>query len=489
MTDAEPLPDDPLAAGEAGDKVIRGSGMRGIGHVVGLLAGLVSAPLVVRHLGTVGYGRFASVQSLMFVVTALIEGGLANVAVRSYATGDEPARRRLISNLLGLRLALVSLGALVAVAYATLAGFEHVLIAGTAVAGVALMITSYQHAAATPLNAELRLGEVATIELVRSVLTAAFQVTLVLVGATLLPFFAVIGLASTAALILTVRWVRASVSLWPSFDLAAWRALLRESGSYAVATALGAIYFQIALQAIKLLSTDVQVGHYAIAFRIVELANGIPWLLAASGFPVLARAAETDPGRMRYALGRMVEVALILGVGLGLAMGLGAKVGIDVIGGASAEPSVPVLRIIALGMPATYLVATWSFALLALEARGRILACNVIALAAAIGLSLALIPDHGAKGGAITTAALEMTLAAGYGLVLSRLRPGLVPRASFLLRLAVAAAAALAAGVALLSVSPVLATAAGIVAYTVILAALRAIPPEIAAAVRRRPVH
>jgi O-antigen/teichoic acid export membrane protein len=490
VTDTPPPPEpreDPLDATDAGDKVIRGSGLRAAGHIIGLLTGIISAPLVVRHLGTVGYGQFATVQSLIVVVTALIEGGLANVAVRSYATSDDAARRTLIANLLGLRLVMVTVGVLLAIGYALAAGFESKLVVGTAIAGVTLMITAYQHASATPLTAELRLHQVAIVDLTRTVLTGVFQVTLVLVGATLLPFFAVAGLASLASLALTFRWVRSSVSLVPAFDGEEWVKLLRETGAYAVATVLGAVYFQVALQAVKLLSTDVEVGHYAVAFRIVDLANGLPWLLAGSGFPVLARAATTDPARLRYALGRMVEGALIVGCGLALIIGLGAQVGIDIVGGADAQPSVAVLRIVAIGVPFTYLVASWSFALLALEARSRILLCNTVAFVSALVLSLVLIPDHGARGGAVTTAALELVLALGYGFMLARLRPGLLPAPRFLIRLLAATVLSLGAGLLLIGISPVLATAAASVLYAGILAALGAIPPEIREALRRGP--
>ena len=43
--------------------------------------GVIRAPIVVRHLGVVDYVRHLTVNSVIFVVTALTEGGLANVAL------------------------------------------------------------------------------------------------------------------------------------------------------------------------------------------------------------------------------------------------------------------------------------------------------------------------------------------------------------------------------------------------------------------------
>jgi len=73
-----PVADDPYAVGEAGGRVIRGGSLRVAGALTGVLAGAVSAPLVVRHLGPTDFGRYLTVTAVIFVITALTEGGLAN---------------------------------------------------------------------------------------------------------------------------------------------------------------------------------------------------------------------------------------------------------------------------------------------------------------------------------------------------------------------------------------------------------------------------
>ena len=85
--------EDPYAVGLAGGRVIRGGTLRVAGALTGVLAGAVSAPLVVRHLGVEDYGRYLTVVSVIFVITALTEGGLANVAVRMFSVADAGRRR------------------------------------------------------------------------------------------------------------------------------------------------------------------------------------------------------------------------------------------------------------------------------------------------------------------------------------------------------------------------------------------------------------
>ncbi len=127
---------DPLAPGDAGNRVIRGGGLRVAGHGIGTLAGLISAPLVVQHLGLVDFGRYLTVTSIIYIVTGLTEGGLNNVAVRSYAANDRLTRRSLVSNLVGLRIAMSLLGGLGAVLFGVIVGYPPIVIGGLALGGL-----------------------------------------------------------------------------------------------------------------------------------------------------------------------------------------------------------------------------------------------------------------------------------------------------------------------------------------------------------------
>jgi O-antigen/teichoic acid export membrane protein len=272
----------------------------------------------------------------------------------------------------------------------------------------------------------------------------------------------------------------------PRVDRRTWVGLLRETAIYAAATALGTVYFQVALISTSVLADDRETGTFGVAFRIIELANGIPWLLAASAFPVFARAATGEAARLRYATQRVAETALALGGLITLGTLVGAGVAVELVGGSGARDAEPVLRILAPAALASYLVAAWSFVLLSLQRYRDLFVTNLLALLAALALSLALVPPLGAEGAAFVTVALEVGLAAAYALVLHRRRPDLGPRADNVLAIVLALLAGLALALPLLGVSLVLATFAALAAYSGVLVALGGIPTELRAALPRR---
>jgi O-antigen/teichoic acid export membrane protein len=472
-----PLPGDPYQAGEAGGRVIRGGSLRVAGALAGVLVGAVSAPLVVRHLGVVDYGRYLTVSVVIFVITALSEGGLANVAVRLFSVADEAGRRSLVSNLTGLRIALGSLGALAAVGFGLLVGYEKTLIVGLALGAAGYLLAAVQGSYSVALSGTLRLSALAGVDVFRSLVTTGALIALVVAGSGLTGFYLVAALVQGSALLLTAGLVRRDVPLRPAFHSARWRELGRETAMYALAATLGAIYFQVAMIAMSLLDPGRQTGYYAIAFRIVEIINGVPWLLAGSVLPVLAVAAANDPARLRFVAGRVFEGAVIAGGWVAIIIVIGAQFGIEVIAGAKGHPSVAVLRIMGIGVTATFLVSSWGFVLLSLRLYRQLALANLGALVLALALSLILIPKLHAQGGAITTAVLETSLAGTYMVLLSR--RGVVPSMPFVLRFALALALGLGAGALLLSVHAVVAVFAGSIVYFAVLKVTNAIPSEL----------
>ena len=161
LTDPAEVLDSP----QAGGAVIRGSALRLVGYAGGVGLSVVSAALMIRHLGPAGWGGYVTVSSLMTLVAGLSEFGLGNIGVREYATRPHDERIRLIKNLLGLRLALAAAGVLAALAFGVVAGYRSTLLAGIVLWGIALMITFVQQAVGVPLVTRLQLGWVTVLEL------------------------------------------------------------------------------------------------------------------------------------------------------------------------------------------------------------------------------------------------------------------------------------------------------------------------------------
>ena len=129
----QPAAVDLLDTSAAGPAAIRGSVLRVSAYAAGVLLSVGSASLLVRHLGVVDFGHYATVMSLITVCAGVTDLGITAIGVRDYSTRTGPERDRLLRNLLGVRIAATSAGVVGATLFALAAGYERTVVLGTVV--------------------------------------------------------------------------------------------------------------------------------------------------------------------------------------------------------------------------------------------------------------------------------------------------------------------------------------------------------------------
>jgi O-antigen/teichoic acid export membrane protein len=468
---------DLLDTSAAGPAAIRGGVLRIGAYLVGTVAAVGSFALLTRHLGVATVGRYSVALALLTIVGAFSDLGMSSIGVRELSTRRGDDRDAFARNLLGLRLVMTAVGGLGIIAFAAVAGYGTTLTEGVALGSVGLLLQAWQTTLAVSLLSELRLGWVAAFELLRSLLNALVIILLVLAGARLLPFLAVTIPVGATVLVLNAWLVRGRAPLTPLFNGARWRSLFAAAVPYAIAAAAAAIYFQLALIIVSLLANKDAVGYFGVSSRVIQVLLAIPGLAVGAAFPIFARAARDDRARLAYALGRVFEVSLLLGVFVSVLVGVGAPLAIRIVGGGGFEQAAHLLAIQGVGLGASFVAAVWSFGLLSLGRTKDIMVIHLtVLIVGGTGVAI-LVSADGAQGAAIGTAVGEVVLALLTGAALTRADRRLTPP------LRVVPAVAVAAGLAsltLLAGLPTLAACAvaGLV-YLVAAFVLGAVPKEL----------
>lgn len=477
--------DDVLDSREAGGLVIRGGALRGIGYFGGTALSVVSYALIARHLGVARLGDYQTALSIVTVVAAVTDAGMATLAVREYATLEGEERQRLMRNLLGARLGLTAVGVVVAALVAAGLGFEAALVAGTALAGIGIGFNVVQSMIAVPLMAALRVGTATALEVGRQAVLVAVLVAVVLAGGGVVPLLAATIPAGLAGVIATALILRREALFWPALHPGEWRRLLALTLPVALTMASGTLYVYLIQVLTDTVASEHQSGLFAASFRVFLVIGAIPGLLVSTAFPLLSRAARDDAERLAYAVDRLFRTSLLAGGLVAVGVAAGAPVAIDVIAGEDFGGSVPVLRVQAGALLASFALATLSFTLLTVRMHREIILVNLLALAVSAGLGLAVVPSEGAIGAAWVTVVGESAVVLASWLVLRLRRPALAPTigavAPTIPPLGAGAGVALLLGLEALPVA-LLATAA----FAAVALATRAVPAELLELVRRR---
>lgn len=475
---------DVLDAPGAKPAALRGGAMRAGGYALGMALSIVSAPILLHHLGVRGFGRYTTVTALIGLVGTGTEAGLASIALREYATQEGQRRTLIMRHLLGIRLAITAAGVLIAMLFGLAAGYDHVRELGILAAGTGLILSMTQTLLAVPLQAGLRFGRATALDLLRQTTAVLGIVALALAGATLGPFFLVPILAGVVTLGATVAIVRTSMPLRPTVTPRAWGQLLRDTVPFAVATAIYAAYFRVAIIVMSVRASAIETGFFATSYRVVEVLITVPAIAVTAAFPLLARAERDDAARFERATVRMAELAFIGGTFTALALVLSAPLIVDLLTPPEGHPATAVLRLQAPAMIATFVSVACTFGLLALRRHRAILVANAVALVAVVILAVGLVDAHAARGAAVATTLAEFLLA---GTIVALLHRELPAVWSGLLRTAPAVVLASAAGAAILAVPglPALAdTAMGLSVFAAVLALAGRWPSELREMVR-----
>ncbi len=471
-------PLDVLDTSGAGGLIIRGGVMRFGGYAAAVGLSVLSTGLLTRYLEPAGFSRYTTILSLVGVVAVITDAGMSNLGTREFAVREGSDRDALMRDLLGLRVSLTLIGVMLAFAFALAAGYDGTLLLGTLAASIATVALVFQHTLSIPLSASLRLGTLSALELARQLITVGAIVALVLAGTGLLPLLTVTLVANLLLVPLTALFVRGQISMRLELHPRRWLELLSLTVSFSLATAVGTIYVYTAQILTSLVATPHQSGLFAAPFRVFVVTAGVPGLLVGGALPMLARAARDDRERLGYALQRIFEVSLILGVAAVLSTLAGAKFIIAVVAGPTFAGSAPVLQIMGVAMLASFLTAGWGFALLSLKRYRGLLLVNAAALVVSFALTLTLASAHGARGAAVATLCGEVTLSLGSLLVLLRGHPEYRPRLGVVAKVALAAAPGFAVVIAL-NLSSFESMLLALVLYGLLIVLTKAIPEEL----------
>ena len=462
--------------------MVRGGVIRVGGFGIGIIFGLGTSALLLRHLGVVDYGKYGTIAALLGLVLALSDGGLTTIGARELATTEAgPRRVATASTLMFLRLVTTSLGVIIAIAFAAIAYATAELTLGAALVGASVVLISMQAMATVPLLVSLRIAPMTGFEVLRHTLSFLGVLVLVLADAGLTWFFTLQIPIAAILLLLTVIYVRRSFPIGVHFDRVAALRLARETLPMAVASTMVVLYGGAMVIIVSLIASDYQTGLYVTSARIMEVVVGLPGLVIALALPVLSVASANDHARLRNALQLMIELGLVLSALVAVTLALAASGVIHLIGGAAFADAAPILQVQAFAIVGVFVSQTLQNALISLRHQQSLVATNAVALAAVVGFGVVFVGAFGAIGGAWAVLAAEALFVLMLLITLHRRAPQVLPSMRFSWKVVACLVVAALAGLIPLP-SPWLNAIIGGIAFLVVAIGLRAVPAELAVA-------
>jgi O-antigen/teichoic acid export membrane protein len=462
--------------------VARNSSLGAAAQIIIKLLSFGFSVLIVRQLGAEEFGQYAAITAFGALFLFIGDLGLSPYAVRQVARlRDQPDAEAQISSLysdiIGLRLVLMTLGCATMLVAAWLTERPAMMIGAMALNALGMLAYALQGSSEAFLAGFERLDITAGARVV-------YQVIFVVLGAAALWFglgyYGLIygTLLSIAALTL-ICWRSLSRlgvrPRWPHTRV--WLALLRASLPFGViGFALGLSYkFDSVL--LNIYRSDAETGYYNAAYNLVFSMATISNVINTSLYPSLTRQAAHAPQTLPRIYERVLRYLLLLSLPLAVGTTILAAPLVQLLFGVEYAAAAPTLQIVIWAVPLMFLSEFLGYVVLVANHEGRVARAIVISTSVSVGLNLFLVPRYGLLAAASVTVFTELILVSQYLWMLRHtLREArLVPA---LLRIG---AAALAMGllVAQLAKLPLtLAVLAGVLSYGALVFGLRVLGPE-----------
>jgi O-antigen/teichoic acid export membrane protein len=408
-------------------------------RALNLALGVGVTLLLVRTLGTDGFGRWSVLLAVFGFVSYFGSLGLAQVAVERAAADPERAPHW-FGALVTLRLALIgpvtllSLGVCLALADDTPMRVAAALVC-------AVLPVSVLSALSVVFQLQVRNVVVTAIEVGNGVVWAAAVAVVALLDGGLVAiaaaFLVVTTLTNLAFIALALRaspvHFRRSRPLWPS--------LLRQGLPVGIGGLLTLGYGYVDQVIVFQIAGARDAGLYGAVYRIYERIQFLPAAIMTTLFPLFVAARDSDPERARR-LFRTAFDYLVLTSLPALAITLAGPEPITrlLFGAdfADAGPALPLLMatfvVVSLGYLTGYLIVAY-------DLQHRFLAIAIGALVLNVAANLALVPTYGFMAAAWLTLATEvLVMSLSMWMVCARM--GVAPTGEHLGRIAAAATAA-----------------------------------------------
>jgi O-antigen/teichoic acid export membrane protein len=385
--------------------VLRNTAVLGAARIIERTSGLVLALLISRELGVAALGVYATATAYFALISQAGEAGATNLLIREISKDRTRTSAYIVhTSLMASALSLALMG--VAWGGIPLLGYSPELTQALNVIVLAILpgtLNTIQEAAfiahqrtefetlTTFVGSVIRIG--ASVALLASgygVVSLVVALVAVEYAATL-AYFVIIN-----RFIVRLRW-----ELSRAFALD----IVREIRSFTGLSLLGGVFARPEVIILSLVASEVQVGFYTAALKIVDLFQFIPQVYMTNVYPVLARSFHVADGRFQEIQDLALKYLLALALPLSAGLLFAAEPIIEAFYGPGFDRSVVLLQILALNLPLYCLHSVLWRALAARGRQGLVLRVQVVSTIARVSAGTAVISALKSLGAAITVPA------------------------------------------------------------------------------------
>jgi len=376
--------------------------------VVGM--SIITISLLTRYLGQEGFGEYTTVMTYLGFFGIVVDMGVYLIVVRDLAK-EETDARDLIGNVLGLRL-----------------------LSGIVILGIAPVIAIFLFPYSMVVNIAIAIGAIGFLFIgLNQIISSVFHINLVMwklmVGevlgrfsilvltyffiyqqAGLWEFIAANAFGNVVLFFISYMFAKRYVKLFPKFDFAKWKEILKETLPLAAVVLLTRVYFNIDTIFLSIFRSQTEVGIYGLPYKILDILISFPAIFAGLVFPSLARAGMEKFDDLKRIYQKAFDFLVMMALPILGGLIMLARPIIELLGGSEFGDSIIILQLLSVAVVFIFFSTLSNNLVIAVQLQKKLMIMALVSAVLNVSLNIWLIPKYSYFAAAGVTILTEFTV-------------------------------------------------------------------------------
>lgn len=388
--------------------------------ISGVLAKAITAVVgiaVTRYLGPGPYGDYSAAYAYVGIFILFSELGISQLMVQD-GSRDPSVLPRYFGNILFIKIILAILCYICMIIFMYPAGYSVTVRTMVLFVGIAVGFNALNQSVYNYYQAVQKLYLAAWFQFLTTVLIALFTMVIILAGMGVVAI--TFSHLSSYIIISFLLYLALRKEIKPQLELGSLPRMVKQGLPFGIHRIFYYMFAQISILILSLITTNVELGIFSAAYKLMLVLIFIPSLMTSAVYPVLYQLGESDQNKHRDVIEKVFKVLSAIGIAGSTLIFVLARPLTQWLYAGKFNDSIPILMIV------TWLLAfeCMSFSLGdVLTTTNRQIQRTILqgsALVILVLLIVLLYPSFGIYGAAYAVIAVEGYLFLGYLLLVRR---------------------------------------------------------------------
>lgn len=381
-----------------------------VSQILSYLLGFFATMYTARYLGATGFGIISLALSLTAIFNVFTDLGLNTLTVREVSR-DQSLTNKYLVNTAAMKVIFSIITLIVVFLTVTVIGYPKEVCDVIYIIMISTIFTTFSGIFYSLFQTRGKMEYQSIATTLNSILMFAGVILAMRYGLNIMAFASIYLISNGIILIyIFIEFIRKFFLPTMDIDLCFWKSTISEAWPLSLSAIFGSISFRIDTVFLSIMSTELIVGWYSAAYKIMEVLMFITVVYTTAIYPVLSRYYVSSKDSLRFAYQKSFKYLVIIGLPIATGITLLADKIILLIYQTNFIPSIVILQILVWTIPLSFLTQLYGILFPSVNKQRVLLKIIFVSMLFNVITNLILIPKFSYIGASITTVLTELVL-------------------------------------------------------------------------------